>query len=330
MAKLVINPGSPAAWEVQLKPGANSLGRAPANDFQITDPSVSGSHCQILLENGNAVIKDLGSTNGTFVNRAPVKEAVLQPGQTIHLGGVEMAFHGDGPAAVAFVGVAQAVAPGAPRPATAVPVPRASTAAPVARIAGLPPGVRAGRLRRWRGLRRQPRTPRRPSWPRSRRWQARRSSAPISRASSIPRRRRATTALIASDTSASSASLRGRSGASSTRPAANAPAELAPVQVAAGGSSGQERFFSKLPGVFAYPFKGSGPFVLDREHGRDRGAGLHQRRVRLLHAGAVLRLPVRVHAEHHPLDRFRRRGAARMACVGRRRRLRVCACWAAL
>jgi pSer/pThr/pTyr-binding forkhead associated (FHA) protein len=30
------------------------------------DPSVSGSHCEILLGNGNAVIRDLGSKNGTF------------------------------------------------------------------------------------------------------------------------------------------------------------------------------------------------------------------------------------------------------------------------
>jgi len=93
MARLVVNPGSPTAWEIQLKPGANTLGRGFANDFKIPDASVSGSHCQITIDDGNAVIKDLGSTNGTFVNRAQVKEARLQPGQTIHLGGVEMLFN---------------------------------------------------------------------------------------------------------------------------------------------------------------------------------------------------------------------------------------------
>ena len=97
MPRLLINPGSPTAWEIQLKPGTNLLGRGFANDFKIEDPSVSGSHCQILLNQGNAVIKDLGSTNGTFVNRAPVQEASLQGGQTIHLGGVEMVFHIDAP-----------------------------------------------------------------------------------------------------------------------------------------------------------------------------------------------------------------------------------------
>jgi pSer/pThr/pTyr-binding forkhead associated (FHA) protein len=81
MAKLVVQPGSPAAWEIKLKAGTNSLGRNPANDFKLDDPSVSGSHCEIRLENENAVIKDLGSTNGTFVNRAPVTEAAIEKGE---------------------------------------------------------------------------------------------------------------------------------------------------------------------------------------------------------------------------------------------------------
>src|ERR1051326_1631491 len=95
MPRLIINPNTPSAWEVQLKPGTNLLGRGFANDFKIENLSVSSSHCQIVLEGGRTVLKDLGSTNGTFVNRAPVMETVLQPGQTIHLGSVEMLFQGD-------------------------------------------------------------------------------------------------------------------------------------------------------------------------------------------------------------------------------------------
>src|SRR3989442_15292314 len=97
MAGLVVNPGSPTAWEIELKAGANTIGRGFANDFKISDPSVSGSHCRIIIDSGNVIIKDLGSTNGTFINRAPVTEATLQPGQTIHLGGVEMLFRTDAP-----------------------------------------------------------------------------------------------------------------------------------------------------------------------------------------------------------------------------------------
>ena len=131
MAKLVVQPGSPAAWEIKLKAGTNSLGRNPANDFKLDDPSVSGSHCEILLENENAVIKDLGSTNGTFVNRAPVTEAALQPGHTIHLGGVEMMFCADGPVSMgaAQPSAAPRVAPGP----QGLPPPRAVAPAGAAR-----------------------------------------------------------------------------------------------------------------------------------------------------------------------------------------------------
>jgi hypothetical protein len=123
MPRLLINPGTPSTWEIQLRPGSNSLGRGAANDFQINHPSVSGSHCQILLENGTALIRDLGSTNGTFINRAPVKEAALQAGQTIHLGGVEIMYQGDGPAP-ATVTEAQ------PLPPPPVPVARAISVTP--------------------------------------------------------------------------------------------------------------------------------------------------------------------------------------------------------
>ena len=138
MARLVVQPGSPAAWEIKLKAGTNSLGRSPANDFKLDDPSVSGSHCQIVVENENAVIKDLGSTNGTYVNRAPVKEAALQPGQTIHLGGLEMMFYADAPA---YAGAAQAAAaPRArPRRCRRLPPPRAVAPAGVARGRPTPP-----------------------------------------------------------------------------------------------------------------------------------------------------------------------------------------------
>src|SRR5204863_7441147 len=122
MARLIINPGSPTAWEIQLRPGINLLGRGFANDFKIEDPSVSGSHCQIVVDQANVLIRDLGSTNGTFVDRTPIKEAVLHSGQSIRLGGVEMIFQ-TGPPANPNVGKTEIIAaPPITRPvATAIP-----------------------------------------------------------------------------------------------------------------------------------------------------------------------------------------------------------------
>lgn len=75
---------------VVLKPGANRFGRDSANDFQINHPSISARHCEITLEKDSIRIRDLGSTNGTFINGARIHEARLQPGQTLHLGSVEL------------------------------------------------------------------------------------------------------------------------------------------------------------------------------------------------------------------------------------------------
>ncbi len=90
--RLLVNPGTPQAWEIPLKPGANRLGRGEQNDFQVNHPSVSGSHCEITVSSAGVLLKDLGSTNGTFVNRAPVREVLLQSGQELQLGSVNMVF----------------------------------------------------------------------------------------------------------------------------------------------------------------------------------------------------------------------------------------------
>jgi hypothetical protein len=81
-----------------LKPGANRLGRNEQNDLSIDDPSVSGFHCEIDFERGTLTVRDLGSTNGTFINSVPVRQAILEPGQTLRLGNVELFFPPDSPA----------------------------------------------------------------------------------------------------------------------------------------------------------------------------------------------------------------------------------------
>lgn len=96
MPRLVVQPGTPQAWEIPLKPGINFLGRGVSNDVRLEDPSVSGSHCQITVEQGSVTIRDVGSTNGTFVNRAKIQEAQLVSGQPVRLGSLDMVFLGDG------------------------------------------------------------------------------------------------------------------------------------------------------------------------------------------------------------------------------------------
>ena len=99
MAKLIMNYGTPQAREFELKPGLNQVGRGEANHLQITDASVSTNHAEIIVDGSSVRIKDLGSTNGTFIHSAQVTEGILQPGQPFRLGGVNLVLQTDGPPA---------------------------------------------------------------------------------------------------------------------------------------------------------------------------------------------------------------------------------------
>src|SRR5579859_288519 len=101
MPRLIVNAGTPQAVEFVLKPGANYVGRGFANDFKLDDASVSGSHAQFTVNGKEVIVKDLGSTNGTFVNRIRITEVVLQPGQYVRLGGIELLLQADGETEIA-------------------------------------------------------------------------------------------------------------------------------------------------------------------------------------------------------------------------------------
>jgi serine/threonine protein kinase len=69
------------------------IGRSEGNDYQIADPSVSGRHCEVTLDRaGSLLVRDVGSTNGTFVEGQRITEALMKPGQALRLGNVELAF----------------------------------------------------------------------------------------------------------------------------------------------------------------------------------------------------------------------------------------------
>jgi hypothetical protein len=75
---------------LELPPGRYRVGRQADNDVVIDAESVSGHHCELGVEGGRLSVRDLGSTNGTFVNRRAVEEAMVEPGQTLQLGRVQV------------------------------------------------------------------------------------------------------------------------------------------------------------------------------------------------------------------------------------------------
>src|SRR5208283_2960360 len=67
-----------------------TIGRSDDNAFQIVDTSVSGQHCEVRLRGNELDVRDLRSTNGTFIEGQSVTEAVLCSEQTLRLGEVEL------------------------------------------------------------------------------------------------------------------------------------------------------------------------------------------------------------------------------------------------
>ena len=115
MPKLVVLTQSMAGRSIDLGE-RTTIGRVEDNAFQIAEPSVSSRHCEILLHGNEVLVKDLNSTNGTFINGEKISESVLKPGQTLRLGNIELKL--DAPGAPA---APSAPAPSAPAPAPSVP-----------------------------------------------------------------------------------------------------------------------------------------------------------------------------------------------------------------
>jgi predicted component of type VI protein secretion system len=105
MPKLVVNPGTSLAREFELKPGVYRVGRASGNEIRVEDASLSGSHAEIIVQGGVIMIKDLGSTNGIFINGSPVKYGEVRPGKTLRMGWVDMALVGEPPTMKTVAGI---------------------------------------------------------------------------------------------------------------------------------------------------------------------------------------------------------------------------------
>jgi predicted component of type VI protein secretion system len=97
MPRLVLLTEGFTGRSFELKTERSTVGRLEDNNFQIPAPSVSGHHCEILLQGNDVVVKDLDSTNGTFINGEQVTEATLPVGQTVRFGSVEARLEASAP-----------------------------------------------------------------------------------------------------------------------------------------------------------------------------------------------------------------------------------------
>jgi pSer/pThr/pTyr-binding forkhead associated (FHA) protein len=95
MAKLVVLSVGMTGRTQELKVEKTTVGRVEDNTFQIAEPSVSSHHCEVVLRGSEVVVRDLNSTNGTYINGEKITERVIKPGQILRLGQVELRLETD-------------------------------------------------------------------------------------------------------------------------------------------------------------------------------------------------------------------------------------------
>jgi pSer/pThr/pTyr-binding forkhead associated (FHA) protein len=83
--------------EFELSKSSISIGRAETNDIRLDDGRVSRVHARLTLSEGETILMDLGSSNGTRVDGERIERATLIPGATIHVGGCQLKYSIDAP-----------------------------------------------------------------------------------------------------------------------------------------------------------------------------------------------------------------------------------------
>jgi hypothetical protein len=92
---LVVRSGGGRAGETFFPNGETSLiGRSPECDIFLDDVTVSRKHAELTHEGDRWTIRDLGSLNGTFVNRKRVESALLDDGDELQVGKYRLTFFG--------------------------------------------------------------------------------------------------------------------------------------------------------------------------------------------------------------------------------------------
>jgi pSer/pThr/pTyr-binding forkhead associated (FHA) protein len=85
-AMLVVKRGPNAGFRFPLHQAVTTAGRDPRSDIFLDDVTVSRHHAEFRLKRRELRVVDIGSLNGTYVNRQPIDSAVLTNGDEIQMG----------------------------------------------------------------------------------------------------------------------------------------------------------------------------------------------------------------------------------------------------
>ena len=91
-ALLVVKRGPNAGSRFLLDRDTTSAGRHPDSDIFLDDVTVSRRHAEFHRDGGTFTVRDVGSLNGTYVNRERVEAATLSNGDEVQIGKFRLVF----------------------------------------------------------------------------------------------------------------------------------------------------------------------------------------------------------------------------------------------
>jgi pSer/pThr/pTyr-binding forkhead associated (FHA) protein len=91
-ACLIVRRGPAAGTKFTLDSDTVTVGRHPQSDIFLNDITVSRRHAELRREGSGYIVADLGSLNGSYVNRARVDSSPLRSGDELQIGKFRLLF----------------------------------------------------------------------------------------------------------------------------------------------------------------------------------------------------------------------------------------------
>jgi pSer/pThr/pTyr-binding forkhead associated (FHA) protein len=85
--------GPSAGARFLLDAERTSAGRSTSADIFLDDVTVSRKHAEFVRDSGQFWVRDVGSLNGTYVNRERIEQVALRSGDEVQIGKFRMTFH---------------------------------------------------------------------------------------------------------------------------------------------------------------------------------------------------------------------------------------------
>jgi len=93
MGMLVVKRGPNAGSKFLLDADVTRAGRHPDSDIFLDDITVSRRHVELVKDGQGYLLRDVGSLNGTYVQRDRIDEVVLRDGDEVQIGKYRLVFH---------------------------------------------------------------------------------------------------------------------------------------------------------------------------------------------------------------------------------------------